>query len=61
MPGHVEVRGRVPVRRVFTASDVIAFLAELQVRPVLASRTRPTVVAVTVSGGDLILVIRGPG
>jgi len=26
-----------------------------------AERTRPTVVAVTVSGGDLILVIRGPG
>jgi hypothetical protein len=27
----------------------------------VAERTRPTVVAVTVSGGDLILVIRGPG
>ena len=27
----------------------------------VAKRTRPTAVAVTVSGGDLILVIRGPG
>src|SRR5260370_41239249 len=27
----------------------------------VAKRTRPTVVAVTVSGGDLILVIRGAG
>jgi hypothetical protein len=27
----------------------------------VAERTRPTVVAVTVSGGDLILVICGPG
>ena len=27
----------------------------------VAKRTHPTVVAVTVSGGDLILVIRGPG
>ena len=26
-----------------------------------AERTRPTVVAVTVSGGELFLVIRGPG
>src|SRR5271169_5538687 len=40
MPGHVEVRGRVPLRRVFTASDVTAFLAEPQVHPVLASLTR---------------------
>jgi hypothetical protein len=29
--------------------------------PALAPRTSPTVVAVTVSGGDLVLVIRGPG
>ena len=40
MPGQVEVRGRVPSRRVVTASDVTAFLAEPQVHPVLASLTR---------------------
>ena len=30
-------------------------------RLLVTKRARPTVVAVTVSGGDLILVIRGPG
>src|SRR6202011_4563165 len=37
VPGQAEVRGRVPPRRVVTASDVIAFLAGPQMHPVPAS------------------------
>lgn len=37
MTGQAEVRGRVPPRRVVTASDVTAFLADPQMHPVLAS------------------------
>jgi len=34
MPGHAEARGRVPPRRVVTASDMTTFLADPQMHPV---------------------------
>jgi hypothetical protein len=37
MPGHAEMRGRVPPRRVVTASNMTAFLADTQMHPVPAS------------------------
>ena len=37
MPGQTEVRSRVPPRRVVTASDMTAFLADPQMHPVPAS------------------------
>ena len=37
MPGQAKVRGRVPPRRVVTASDMTAFLADPQMHPIPAS------------------------
>src|SRR5258708_36255195 len=53
MPGHVEVRGRVPPRRVVTASDVTAFLTDPQVHPVLASLSQ-AVLATPGRGRDIV-------
>ena len=53
MPGHAEVRGRVPARRVVTASDVAAFLADPQMHPVPASLGQ-AVLATPGRGRDIV-------
>src|SRR5258708_33250543 len=53
MPGQAEVRGRVPPRRVVTASDGTAFLADPQMHPVPASLSR-AVLATPGRGRDIV-------
>src|SRR5260370_10502464 len=53
VPGHVEVRSRMPDRRVVTASGVTAFLADPQMHPVPASLGQ-AVLATPGRGRDIV-------